>query len=157
MADLLHFRTGAGAEAQDQETGAASVSVAGSVPGCNTVMTPRRGGGRPRGSRNKRSLPIEMLMAPMEPGALHRLRQIINDPKEDTGKVLSAIGMLLAYRHGRPVDRREVSGPGGAPIASAAVVETRDVREEARLMLTMLNERATQHGEAPVVPPEALR
>ncbi len=110
------------------------------------VPLPRRPG-RPKGSKNRRTrLGSEYLNA-LNFRAKRRLRQIIDGGDDELA--LRAATLVLAYSFGKPVEVKEISGPGGGPIATKEV----DDREFARLVaftLTM-GERQPALVEAPVV------
>lgn len=108
------------------------------------------GAGRKPGTRNKRTVEVEMLLRPTVPAARRRLRAIINDPKADPDTVLTAIRLLFGYVFGKPRERTEISGPDGQPITSRSRVESSaaDVHEAARAIHAV----AMLAGKTPVTP-----
>ncbi len=86
------------------------------------------GSGRPKGRKNRRTILGSEYLRTINPKAKRRLRQIIEG--SDAELALKAATLVLAYSFGKPIETREISGPGGGPI------ETRDVddREFARLV-----------------------
>ncbi len=105
------------------------------------------GSGRPKGRKNLRTVLGSEYLASINPKAKRRLRQIIEG--SDAELALKAATLVLAYSFGKPIETREVSGPGGGPIVTREV----DDREFARLVaftLTM-GERQPALVEAPVV------
>ena len=105
------------------------------------------GSGRPPGRRNLRTVLGSEYLASINPKAKRRLRQIIEG--KDPELALKAATLVLAYSFGKPIEVREISGPGGGPITTREV----DDREFARLVaLTLtMGERQPVLVEAPVV------
>ena len=71
-------------------------------------------GGRKPGSKNRRTKEVEAFLRPALPGAKKRLKALLTSDDEVTA--MKAITLILAYIYGRPVDRREISGPDGAEL-----------------------------------------
>ena len=72
-------------------------------------------GGRPKGAKNRRTKEVEAFLRPALPGAKKRLKALLTSDDEQTA--MKAITLVLAYVYGRPVDRREVSGPDGFEVS----------------------------------------
>ncbi len=112
----------------------------------NGVSPLPRKPGRPKGIKNRRTLLGSQYLNTLNFRAKRRLRQLIDGGDDELA--LKAATLVLAYSFGKPIEVREVSGPGGGPI------ETRDVddREFARLVAYTLTLGDRQPVlEAPVV------
>jgi hypothetical protein len=92
----------------------------------------KRSPGRPPGAKNKRTKEAEAAMRPLVPGAKKRIKALVDSKDEATA--LKAIQTILAYVYGRPVDKRELSGPEGEPQKLEYTTP-----ELARRMLTLLD------------------
>ena len=108
--------------------------------------------GRPKGSKNKRTLLGNEFLCTLGPRAKKRLRTIIDG--DDDELALKAIELTLAYNFGRPVQAKEISGPDGDPIQTAhARTVIHDDRELARRITLALNRSVPAEIEATVIEP----
>ncbi len=108
--------------------------------------------GRPKGSKNKRTLLGNEFLCTLGPRAKKRLRTIIDG--DDDELALKAIELTLAYNFGRPVQAKEISGPDGDPIQTAhARTVIRDDRELARRITLALDGAVPAEIEATVIEP----
>lgn len=73
---------------------------------------PRRG--RKPGSKNRRTVEIEAVLRPMVPKARKRLLSMLKS--DDSELAFRAVQLTLAYVYGRPTERRELTGAGGADL-----------------------------------------
>jgi hypothetical protein len=80
-----------------------------------TVALPRRGG-RPKGSRNKRTIAVEQAMRKLLPKSKLALVRLLTDAKVADDVRFKAAALVYGYVFGKPTERREVSGPDGKPI-----------------------------------------
>jgi hypothetical protein len=97
------------------------------------------GSGRVAGTKNRRTLEIEALLRPTVPGIKRRLREIIKDPNVEPELFLRAAQLVFAYVYGRPVERKEISGPDGAPVETRNTSVTVDATRFAEIVGKMLS------------------
>jgi len=81
-------------------------------------LVPRRRG-RPRGTKNRVTREVREALRPALPKARRRLKQLVEH--EDAEIALKAVTLVLAYFFGKPVERKEMSGPGGGVQALAII------------------------------------
>ncbi len=99
-------------------------------------------GGRPKGARNRRTKEVEAVLRPLIPGAKKKIKALLGS--EDEEIALKAVQMLFAYVFGKPVDRREISGPDGAPTYRGELLGT---MESARQILFALRQGVAAKAE----------
>ena len=110
-------------------------------------------GGRKPGTRNRRTIEVEEAMRPLEPRARRALRTLLETGEPDVR--LKAAGLVLAYCWGRPVDRRELSGPDGRPLAFGAEPQSHGERtEELARRLAYLHSVVADGAGAGGTPPQ---
>ncbi len=99
------------------------VFEASEVDGAQVVDLPRgpgrpggqkKTGGRKKGSKNRRTVEVEMFLRPALPAAKRRVKELLASKDEEIA--LKTATLLLGYVFGRPRERRELSGPDGSPI-----------------------------------------
>ena len=73
-----------------------------------------KSGGRAKGSKNRRTKEVEEALRPLVPSAKRKLKALIESSDDKTA--FMAVMGVLGYVYGKPVDRREIGGPGGEPI-----------------------------------------
>ena len=71
-------------------------------------------GGRKPGSKNKRTMEVMEALRPLVPKAKRKLKALMD--AQDEKVAFSACMGVLSYVFGRPVDRKEIAGAGGAPL-----------------------------------------
>ncbi len=71
--------------------------------------------GRPRGSRNKATKAIREIAQKYTRRAVLRCWKLAKDA-DNQDVQLKALQLILAYGHGRPTDRQEISGPDGSDL-----------------------------------------
>ena len=71
-------------------------------------------GGRKRGSKNRRTKEVEEALRPLVPKAKRRLKALMDAGDEKVA--YSACMGVLSYVFGKPIDRKEIGGPDGAPL-----------------------------------------
>ena len=91
---------------------------------------PRRG--RPKGSKNRRTLLGHEYLRSLCPKAKKRLGAIIMGDNDELA--LKALTVALQYTYGKPVEAREISGPDGKPIATEQVDDLELARHVAHLL-----------------------
>jgi hypothetical protein len=79
------------------------------------VVVPARRGRRP-GSKNKRTVEVELALRPMLPRAKRKLAELLQSDDPETA--YKALALTFGYIFGKPTERvsAEVSGPDGQPI-----------------------------------------
>lgn len=90
------------------------------APDDTVVALPKRRGGRPPGSKNKRTREVEAVMRPMVPRVRRRLMRLLED--EDAELALRASQLILGYCYGTPTQRKEITGANGGPVATVSAV-----------------------------------
>ena len=75
----------------------------------------RPGAGRKQGSKNRITSELKDKLEPLENLGLKRLKEILQNKSTDQKILLGAIELILAYRHGKPKQPSELSGPEGGP------------------------------------------
>ena len=83
--------------------------------GGEPVVVPARRGRRP-GSKNKRTVEVELALRPMLPRAKRKLAELLQSDDPETA--YKALALTFGYIFGKPTERvsAEVSGPDGQPI-----------------------------------------
>jgi hypothetical protein len=67
-----------------------------------------------KGSKNRRTKEVEEALRPLVPSAKRKLKALIESSDDKTA--FMAVMGVLGYVYGKPVDRREIGGPGGEPL-----------------------------------------
>jgi hypothetical protein len=98
-------------------------------------------GGRPKGSRNRVSREIRELAGKYSPRAVRHAWKLATEA-DDQSVQLKALELLLGYGHGKPTQRRELSGPEGEPQKLEYTTP-----ELARRMLTLLDLASNEVAE----------
>ncbi len=78
----------------------------------------KKTGGRKKGSKNRRTVEVEMFLRPALPKAKARIKALLDS--EDQELALKAASLVLGYVFGKPRERRELSGPDGGAIETRA-------------------------------------
>ena len=81
--------------------------------------------GRKKGSKNRRTVAGEVALKPLVPGAKKRIRELIQS--DDEKVALAAVQSVLAYVYGKPVEKRELSGPEGGPVQAEDLTTTEEL------------------------------
>ncbi len=76
----------------------------------------RPGAGRKQGSKNRITSELKDKLEPLEDLGLKRLEEILRNKGTDQKILMAAIELVLAYRHGKPKQAIEASGPDGSPL-----------------------------------------
>ncbi len=76
----------------------------------------RPGAGLKQGSKNKITSELKDKLEPLENLGLTRLEEILKNKGTDQKILMAAIELVLAYRHGKPKQAIEASGPDGSPL-----------------------------------------
>jgi len=109
----------------------------------NVVALPPRRAGRPRGSKNRRTVEVEQAMRRRLPKGRAALLRLLTDPKVEDEVRFRAVQMIYHYTFGRPVERKEIGGPGGVPLTSPPQAFTKeDAEQTAKAVAIMLAEAA---------------
>jgi len=117
------------------------MEATGQQQGNNVVALPRRAG-RPLGSRNKVTREIRDLAQRYTRRALRAVWKLAQEAVEEEVR-LRALGLVLSYGHGRPVQSTELTGKNGAALVPPQQVFTKDDAEAtARAVAIMLKEAA---------------
>lgn len=81
-------------------------------------------GGRPKGAPNKRTT-LEEVLREIDPteGRVYwqQLHAIAAGKHDDVHARLKALGLILSYREGKPIERTEISGKDGQPVPISIV------------------------------------
>jgi hypothetical protein len=98
------------------------------------VVVPARRGRRP-GSKNKRTVEVELALRPMLPRAKRKLAELLQSDDPETA--YKALALTFGYIFGKPTERvsAEVSGPDGAPIRTEELGYTEAARRIAFLLV----------------------
>ncbi len=78
----------------------------------------KKTGGRKKGSKNRRTVEVEMFLRPALPAAKRRVKELLASKDEEIA--LKTATLLLGYVFGKPRERRELSGPDGGAIETRA-------------------------------------
>ncbi len=79
-------------------------------------LPPKKSGpGRPKGVPNKINREFKDLLQPLETEGIKKLQKMMK-ATEDPDFLLAAMRFVSEYRHGRPKQPVEASGPDGGPI-----------------------------------------
>ena len=94
--------------------------------------------GNPGGRSKKRRQIEEIVQAAVEGGergnrAVQTLMEIMLNPGSDCSQRVRSAELLLAYGYGKPLQRREHTGPNGSPLQLVNVVELTDDELVARI------------------------
>ena len=106
-------------------------------------------GGRRKGSKNRRTVEVEMFLRPALPAAKRRVKELLASKDEEIA--LKTATLLLGYVFGKPRERRELSGPDGSPIQQ----ETQLI-ESAKRVAEVFTEVADTPAPAEVMTDESL-
>ena len=114
-------------------------------------------GGRKSGSKNKRTLEVLEALRPLVPRAKRKLKALMD--AEDEKVALSAVMGVLSYVFGKPIDRKEIGGPDGAPLIETRREELFSTMEQARRIAFVLGmgdvaKQELDKMDAPVVDTE---
>lgn len=82
----------------------------------------RPGAGRRKGSPNKATVVVRDAAQAFTEDALTTLSTIMKDGTQPAAARVAAANALLDRGHGKPKQSLEASGPGGAPLQTAAPV-----------------------------------
>jgi len=96
--------------------------------------------GRPRGSRNRRTLLGNEFLRTLGPKAKKRLSRIIEG--DDDELALRAALVVLHYTYGKPIEAREISGPDGEPVSFDTGAGEVDLARRVALLLERAGETA---------------
>jgi hypothetical protein len=84
------------------------------APGFQKGAAKPPGSGRKVGTKNRRTLEAIASFRPLVPGARRALREMLTSSDDELR--LKATVIVFSYVFGKPVERRELSGPDGAPV-----------------------------------------
>lgn len=76
---------------------------------------PRPNAGRPKGSLNKVNNQIKEALRPLEVAGNQEMLELMRNVKTDPSLKLRIWELTLAYRHGRPAQRTELTTPPDQP------------------------------------------
>lgn len=93
-------------------------------------MANGHGGARPGSGRKRKADELELngLLSEAWPSEKRRkaFERLATVADSDRGDFLDAIKLLLAYTYGKPIDRQEISGPGGEPLQGYVTISPDD-------------------------------
>jgi len=89
--------------------------------------------GRPKGSKNRRTLLGNEFLRSLTPRAKRRLRELLDEGDADLA--LRAATLVLNYTFGRPVEARELTGADGEAISVTGPADARELARRVALML----------------------
>lgn len=108
-------------------------------------LVPRKPG-RPKGSRNRRTVLGSEHLSSLTPKAKRRLAEIVQ--KGEPELAMKAAELILAYCYGRPVQAGEISGPDGGPIEGGALGDRDDIELARRVAFTLSQGQRALDGGA---------
>jgi len=107
--------------------------------------------GRPKGVQNKTTVEVRELASRLvtDPDYLENL-----EIRLKTGEAAPAVeAMLWHYAHGKPVDKVELTGPGGGPVAMRDETQRLTSEEQRRVMAELVAGARARIGQAEAEPP----
>ncbi len=111
------------------------------------VVAPPRRGRRP-GSKNKRTVEVELALRPMLPRVKRKLAELLQSDDPETA--YKALALTFGYIFGKPTERvsAEISGPDGGPVETRSELS---MMEASRRIAYLL---ASTHHQSRGSPPE---
>jgi hypothetical protein len=122
----------------------------------NVVELPANRRGRPKGSKNRRTVLGRDFMNSLKPAAKKRLREILQG--KDDELAMKAAELTLAYVYGKPVQTREIGGLDGEPLNGGELLSPLELARAIAFALERGVRAAGEPADAPQAPepPKAL-
>ena len=103
--------------------------------------------GRPKGSRNKITKEIRAIAGKYSHRAVRSVWKLAQHA-ENLDVQLKALTLILAYAHGRPTDRQELSGPEGKPLMPDLSMPDKEIARRIALVLSLADGTEGSAGES---------